>query len=222
MPSRRTVHIVDDDDDVRESASLLLESLGYSVFTYPSGVDFLEKLDPTIPACILLDIHMPQMDGIEVQRQLAERGVTSPLIVLTGQGDVSTAVQAMKNGAFEFLEKPYLNDVLIEAMGDAFARLETTTEDRAMTARARAGVAKLTNRELQVMSGLLAGLPNKLIAYELDISVRTVEIYRANVMEKLDARSLSTAVRIALAADVEPLVPGRHRQAPGAKGPGNV
>jgi len=131
--------------------------------------------------------------------------------VLTGRGDVSTAVQAMKNGAFEFLEKPYLNDALMQAVSDAFAKLEATTEDRVMTARAREQVAKLTNREMQVMQGLLAGLPNKLIAYELDISGRTVEIYRANVMDKLVARSLSTAVRVALAAGVEPLVPGRTR-----------
>jgi two-component system response regulator FixJ len=133
------------------------------------------------------------------------------VIVLTGQGDISIAVQAMKNGAFEFLEKPYLNEVLLEAARDAFARLEATTEDRAITAQAKAGIAKLTGREMQVMQGLLAGLPNKLIAYELDISVRTVEIYRANVMEKLGARSLSTAVRIALAAGIEPLIPGRGR-----------
>jgi two-component system response regulator FixJ len=205
------MHIVDDDDAVRESAALLLESAGYDVSTYSSGVDFLEKLDADIPACILLDIHMPQMNGIEVQRQLVERGVTFPVIVLTGQGDVSIAVQAMKNGAFEFLEKPYLNEVLLEAARDAFAKLETTTEDRAVTVQAKASVGKLTGRETQVMQALLAGLPNKLIAYELDISVRTVEIYRANVMEKLDARSLSTAVRIALAADLDPLVPSRGR-----------
>jgi len=211
MPSRRTVHIVDDDDDVRESASLLLESAGYTVFAHASGVEFLETLDAAVPACILLDIHMPQMDGIEVQQQLVARGVAFPVIVLTGRGDVSTAVQAMKNGAFEFLEKPYLNDALMQAVGDAFTKLEATAEDRVMTARARDLVAKLTNREMQVMQGLLAGLPNKLIAYELDISGRTVEIYRANVMDKLDARSLSTAVRIALAAGVEPLVPGRTR-----------
>jgi len=211
MPSRRIVHIVDDDDDVRESASLLLESAGYTVRAHPSGVAFLDALDDTVPACILLDIHMPQMDGIEVQQQLVARGVTFPVIVLTGRGDVSTAVQAMKNGAFEFLEKPYLNDALMQAVGDAFSKLEATTEDRVMTARAREQVAKLTNREMQVMQGLLAGLPNKLIAYELDISGRTVEIYRANVMDKLEARSLSTAVRVALAAGVEPLVPGRTR-----------
>jgi two-component system response regulator FixJ len=211
MPSRRTLHIVDDDDVVRESAALLLEAAGYSVFTFASGVAFLETFDPLIPACILLDIHMPGMDGLEVQRQLAARGVAYPVIVLTGQGDISIAVQAMKNGAFEFLEKPYLNEVLLAAVRDAFARLEDTQEDRAMTAESKLQVAKLTGREAQVMQGLLAGLPNKLIAYELDISVRTVEIYRANVMEKLDARSLSTAVRIALAAGVEPLIPGRGR-----------
>lgn len=211
MPSRRTLYIVDDDDDVRESAALLLESSGYTVLTYASGVVFLETFDPAIPACILLDIHMPQMDGLEVQRRLAERGVSWPVIVLTGQGDISIAVMAMKNGAFEFLEKPYPNDVLLEAVRDAFAKLEVTTEDRAVTAQAKANIAKLTARETQVMRALLGGLPNKLIAYELDISVRTVEIYRANVMEKLDARSLSTAVRTALAAGVEPLVPGEGR-----------
>ena len=209
MPSRRTLHIVDDDDDVRESAALLLEASGYNVSTYPSGVDFLEKVDAGVPACVLLDIHMPLMDGIEVQRQLAARGIAFPVIVLTGQGDISIAVQAMKRGAFEFLEKPYLNEVLLEAVRDAFVKLEATTEDRAMTAQSKASVAKLTARETEVLRGLLAGLPNKLIAYELDISVRTVEIYRANVMDKLDARSLSTAVRLALAAGVEPLHPGR-------------
>jgi len=211
VPSRRTLHIVDDDDHVRESAALLLESAGYNVSSYPSGLAFLAQFDPAVPACVLLDIHMPQMDGLEVQRRLVERNVAFPVIVLTGQGDVAIAVQAMKNGAFEFLEKPYVNEVLLQAVREAFGKLEATTEDRAVTADARAGIAKLTGRELQVMQGLLAGLPNKLIAYELDISVRTVEIYRANVMEKLDARSLSTAVRLALAAGVEPLIPGRGR-----------
>jgi two-component system response regulator FixJ len=211
MPSRRTLHIVDDDVDVRESAALLLDAAGYSVLTHPSGVEFLETFDASIPCCILLDIHMPAMDGLAVQRQLAERGVAYPVIVLTGQGDISIAVQAMKNGAFEFLEKPYLNEVLLAAVRDAFARLESTHEDRVMTAESKLLIARLTGRETQVMQGLLAGLPNKLIAYELSISVRTVEIYRANVMEKLDARSLSTAVRIALAAGVEPLIAGRGR-----------
>jgi two-component system response regulator FixJ len=211
LPNRRIIHVVDDDDDVRDSVALLLEASGYEVLTYPSGLDFLETQGAAIPGCILLDIHMPGMDGLEVQRQLTANGVPSPVIVLTGQSDISLAVQAMKNGAFEFLEKPYLNDVLLAAVRDAFGRLEATCEDRAMNADAKLRVAKLTGRETQVMRALLAGLPNKLIAYELDISVRTVEIYRANVMEKLDARSLSTAVRIALAAGVEALIPRRGR-----------
>jgi two-component system response regulator FixJ len=191
--------------------ALLLEVSGYEVLTYPSGVDFLETFDASAPACILLDIHMPGTDGLEAQRQLAARGVQAPVIVLTGQSDISLAVQAMKSGAFEFLEKPFLNDVLLAAVHDAFARLEETHEDRAITAESKLRVARLTERETRVMRGLLAGLPNKLIAYELDIGVRTVEIDRANVMEKLDARSLSTAVRMALAAGVEPLIPGRGR-----------
>jgi two-component system response regulator FixJ len=211
MPSRRTLHIVDDDEDVRESAALLLEASGYAVSTHASGVEFLEALDPNIPACVLLDIHMPQMDGLEVQLRLAERGIAFPVVVLTGQGDISIAVQAMKNGAFEFLEKPYLNEVLLEAVRDAFGKLEATTEDRAVTAQAKARITKLTGREMEVMQALLGGLPNKLIAYELDISVRTVEVYRANIMDKLDSRSLSTAVRIALAAGVEPFIPAQDR-----------
>jgi two-component system response regulator FixJ len=202
---------VDDDDAVRDSTAFLLESAGFTVIAHESGVEFLEKADFSIPACILLDIHMPQMSGLEVQQHLAERSITYPVIVLTGQGDISVAVQAMKNGAFEFLEKPYLNDALLAGVNDAFGKLEAIAEDRAATAEARANIAKLTTREMQVMRGLLAGLPNKLIAYELDISVRTVEIYRANVMEKLKARSLSTAVRLALAAGVDPLIPGRGR-----------
>ncbi|HLZ75455.1 response regulator transcription factor [Phenylobacterium sp.] len=209
MPSRRTLHIVDDDEDVRESAALLLESAGYRVTTFASGVEFLAKADASVPACVLLDIHMPQMDGLEVQRHMAERQIAFPVIVFTGQGDISIAVQAMKHGAFEFLEKPYLNEQLLEAVREAFVKLEATTEDRAVTAQSKALVAKLTGRESEVLRGLLAGLPNKLIAYELDISVRTVEIYRANVMDKLDARSLSAAVRIALTAGVEPLAPSR-------------
>ena len=123
MQSRGTLYVVDDDDDVRESAELLLEAVGYNVTTYASGVDFLQMANLTVPACVLLDIHMPLMDGLEVQRQLTAKGVNFPVIVLTGQGDIAIAVQAMKNGAFEFLEKPYLNDVLQATVRDAFLKL---------------------------------------------------------------------------------------------------
>jgi len=209
MPDGQTLYVVDDDEEVRESAALLLEAAGYEVATFASGIEFLDRLDPAQPACILLDIHMPGMDGLEVQRQLNDRGVTLPVIVLTGQADIAIAVQAMKNGAFEFLEKPYPNDALLASVAAGFARLGAATEDRAAADDARARIAKLTKREMEVMRGLLAGLPNKLIAYELDISGRTVEVYRGNVMTKLAAHSLSAAVRTALAAGVEPLVSAR-------------
>jgi two-component system response regulator FixJ len=209
MTQFRTVHIVDDDDAVRESAAILLDSAGYDVITHTSGVAFLEALDGQPLGCVLLDIHMPGLTGLQVQGQLRSRGLDWPVIVLTGQGDVGIAVQAMKNGAFEFLEKPYKNETLLDTLADAFDGLEERHQASTRVLEARALIETLTPRELQVMRGLLAGLPNKLIAYELDLSVRTVEIYRANVMGKLKARGLSTAVRIALAAGVQPLEEGQ-------------
>ena len=205
MSESRLVHIVDDDEAVRESAAILLDSAGYEAETHVSGVAFLETLQTAKPGCIFLDIHMPGMTGLEVQAELKARDVNWPVIVLTGQGDVGIAVQAMKNGAFEFIEKPYRNDALMETLDDAFEKLEAHTQESSRVAAAKTLIDTLTPRELQVMQALLGGLPNKLIAYELDLSVRTVEIYRANVMAKLKARGLSTAVRIALAAGVQPL-----------------
>jgi two-component system response regulator FixJ len=209
MANSRIVYVVDDDDAARSSVTLLLEIADYEVFPHSSGAAFLEALKDTAAGCILLDIHMPGLSGLEVQGKLAQRSLTWPVVVLTGQGDVGIAVQAMKNGAFEFLEKPYQMEALLAVLKEAFEKLESSSEESARIAQARALIATLTNREHQVIQGLLAGLPNKLIAYELDISIRTVEIYRGNVMDKLQARSLSVAVRIALAAGVEPLVERR-------------
>ena len=205
MASFRTVHIVDDDQAVRDSAAFLLEVSDYTAVTYPSGADFLDAVGKADPGCILLDINMPGMSGLEVQAALKARGIAWPVIVLTGQGDVGIAVQAMKNGAFEFLEKPYQNDSLLAAVAEAFEKLESVVEESDRMGQARALIATLTQRELQVLQGLLAAMANKVVAYELDISVRTVEVHRANVMAKLKARGLSTAVRIALAAGVKPL-----------------
>jgi two-component system response regulator FixJ len=210
MTARRTarprrVHVVDDDEAVRDGAEILLDSAGYDVVTHVSGSDFLAHLDVQLPGCLLLDIHMPGLTGLQVQTELRARGVDWPVIVLTGQGDVGIAVNAMKNGAFEFIEKPYKNDGLLEMLEDAFEKLAQRTQESARIASARALIDTLTPRELDVMRALLAGLPNKLIAYELDLSVRTVEIYRANVMGKLKARGLSSAVRIAMAAGVQPI-----------------
>jgi two-component system response regulator FixJ len=206
MQPPRVVHVVDDDEGVRVSAAILLDGAGFDVEEYESGVAFLDALPTARPGCILLDIHMPEISGLRVQSRLNELGVKWPIIILTGQGDVNIAVQAMKAGAFEFLEKPYTNELVLATLRDAFDKLEAVQEDSARVLAARALIDRLSKREYEVLQGLLAGLQNKLIAYELDLSVRTVEIYRANVMEKLEARGLSTAVRIALTAGVQPMV----------------
>lgn len=205
MSDERIVHVVDDDDAVREGVTILLEAFGYTVVPHLSGAAFLKALDGLQTGCVLLDMHMPEISGLEVQAELKERGVGWPVIVLTGQGDIGIAVGAMKNGAFEFIEKPYENQMLLDTLEDAFEKLEVIAEESSRVAQARALIAKLSHRELEIVQGLLAGLPNKIIAYELDLSVRTVEVYRANAMEKLNARGLSTAIRIALAAGVQPL-----------------
>lgn len=205
MTSPRTVHVVDDDDIVRDLAAITLAEAGYEVRLYESGVAFLAAAAAAAPGCILLDIHMPQIDGLGVQEALNERGLTWPVIVLTGRGDISLAVQAMKNGAFEFLQKPYEPGALKAVLDDAFEKFEAASEEAARVATAKTLIDSLSGRELQVLRGLLAGLPNKLIAYELDLSVRTVEIYRGKVMDKLGVRGLPTAIRMALAAGVEPL-----------------
>ncbi|MDB5459335.1 MAG: two component transcriptional regulator, LuxR family [Caulobacteraceae bacterium] len=209
MVDKRLVHLVDDDEAIRESAAFLLEIAGYEVQVHRSGVAFLdvmgEALGEAQACCVLLDIHMPGLSGLDVQLKLNERGFTWPVIILTGQADIGAAIQAMKNGAFEFLEKPYHNAGLLEALVGAFTKSERSMEENAKAGHARALIARLSKRERQVMQGLLAALPNKLIAYEYDLSIRTVEIYRAKVMDKLEARGLSAAVRIAITAGLEPL-----------------
>jgi two-component system response regulator FixJ len=201
----RLVHIVDDDEWVRESASILLDSAGFDIMAHESGVAFLEALPGLEPGCVILDMHMPVLTGLQVQEELAARGVNWPVIVLTGQGDIGIAVQAMKNGAFEFLEKPYENEQLLQTLNEAFEKIGQLHEESARESAARSLIESLSQRELQVVQGLLAGLPNKLIAYELDLSTRTVEIYRAKAKDKLKASSLSTALRIAMTAGVQPL-----------------
>lgn len=201
----RLVHVVDDDEILRDVAEHQLVQAGYRVMQHVSGASFLSALDDAEAGCVLLDMYMPEIGGLEVQQTLKSRGVDWPVIVLTARGDVRLAVEAMKNGAFEFLQKPFDATSLAAVLNDAFVKFEADSEEAAQSQRARQMIGALSPRELQVLRGLLAGLPNKLIAYELDLSVRTVEIYRAHVMDKLQARGLSTAVRLALAAGVEPL-----------------
>ncbi len=200
MSDRKLVHIVDDEDAIRRSASFMLKTSGYAVETWASGALFLKEIRHVPEGCILLDVRMPEMDGLEVQQALLDRGVTMPVIVLTGHADVSIAVRAMKAGAVDFLEKPFEKAVLIAAIEAAFARMKAADGAAARAAEAEVVLAVLTPREREVLEGLAQGLPNKTIAYDLGISPRTVEVHRANLMAKLDVRSLSDALRLAFAA----------------------
>lgn len=195
---QRLVHLVDDDAAIRRSVGFMLKTSGHRVETYESGVDLLKSRLDT--GCILLDIRMPGMDGLEVQQALQEKGVSLPVIIMTGHGDVSLAVKAMKAGAVDFIEKPFEKNALIASLEEGYRRLsrKEATDDRMRDAEVR--LQALTGRERDVLDGLAEGLPNKTIAYDLGISPRTVEIHRANLMNKLGVRSLSEALRIAFAA----------------------
>lgn len=200
MNDTRLIHLVDDDEAIRHSASFMLRHAGFRVKTYADGVTFLDAAAAAERGCILLDVQMPVMDGLEVQETLNARGVAMPVIVLTGHGDVAVAVRAMKAGAVDFVEKPYAKQTLIDALTRAFERLETRCKQDVLAEEARGFIERLTARERDVLNGLVEGHTNKAIAETLDISPRTVEIHRANLMEKMDAPSLSAVLRIAFAA----------------------
>lgn len=204
MPRERCVYIVDDDEAVRDSLSVLLESKRYAVKSFGSALEFLASA-PSVPAgCLIVDIRMPEMDGLELQHQLTDRALAFPLIVITGHGDVPLAVKAMKAGAVDFIEKPFASEAILGSLEVALSRLTAPDEDDPAKVAAIAKLTLLSPRELQVLEGLLGGLPNKTIAYDLKISPRTVEIHRARVMDKMGARSLSELVRLALAAGARP------------------
>lgn len=200
MTENRTIYLVDDEDSIRRSASFMLRTSGFEVRTFESGVAFLKEVGGLAPGCVLLDVRMPVMDGMEVQAELNARGVTMPVVVLTGHGDVGIAVAAMRGGAVDFIEKPFEREVLLEAIEAAFVRLAQGALENASAQAARVRLAALTPREQDVIRGLVVGKPNKVIAWDLQISPRTVEVYRANAMTKLGVRSLSEALRIAFAA----------------------
>ncbi|NVD26901.1 response regulator transcription factor [Parasphingorhabdus flavimaris] len=201
MTNERLVYVVDDDDSVRRSAAFMLRHAGFKVEPVVSGVDFLKLAKGADRGCVLLDVRMPEMDGLQVQQQMIKDGIDMPVVILTGHGDIEIAVQAMRAGAVNFLEKPYEKEALIAAMEEAFVRLEDSNLKEMAASEAKVRLACLTGREQDVLDGLLAGLPNKTIAYDLGISPRTVEIYRANMMEKLRVRSLAEALRIGFAAE---------------------
>lgn len=194
------VHLVDDDEAIRRSASFLLKTAGFQVRAHESGVELLKAVRQLEPGCILLDIRMPGMDGLQVQEELRRTGCLYPVIIMTGHGDIAVAVQAMKAGAIDFIEKPFEKETLLQALEVGRSRLHQAAASSARAEEAQARLNILTPRERDVLVGLVRGLPNKTIAYDLGISPRTVEIHRANLMDKLDVRSLSEALRIAFAA----------------------
>ncbi|HEX7853456.1 MAG TPA: response regulator [Sphingobium sp.] len=200
MTDRKLVHIVDDEEAVRRSIGYMLRVAGYAFESWPSGAAFLQDSDHVEEGCILLDVRMADMDGLQVQEALTERGVTMPVVIMTGHGDISTAVRAMKAGAIDFIEKPFDKAGLLTALNAAFAHIDAAGGAVPRTLQAEQILDGLTPRERDVLEGLVKGLPNKTIAYDLGISARTVEVHRANLMTKLNVRSLSDALRIAFSA----------------------
>ncbi len=198
------LHLVDDEEAVRRSAELLLVASGHRVVAYPGAQPLLAAAGPDgrglAPGCLILDVRMPGMDGLQLMEELSRRGVGLPVVVVTGHGDVPLAVRAMRAGAMDFLEKPYTEERLLEAVGTALAQGNEAAQRRAEVARAVAQVAGLSPREREVLACLVQGMANKVVAHQLGISPRTVEVHRANLMEKLGAKSLPDLVRIGLAA----------------------
>ncbi|MER9890722.1 response regulator FixJ [Mesorhizobium sp. M0119] len=201
MTGNHLVHVVDDDVDVRKSLGFLLATADFAVRLYESATAFLATATSHLDGCIVTDVRMPGIDGIEFLRQLRTRGHTLPVIVMTGHADVALAVQAMKEGAADFIEKPFDDEVLIEAIRSALDSRNRTEATHPQSAEIRGRLAALSERERQVLDGLVSGLPNKTIAYDLGISPRTVEIHRANLMSKMAASSLSHLVRMALVVE---------------------
>jgi len=200
MPNKGKVYVIDDDEAMRDSLNFLLDSAGFSVTLFETAQKFLDVLPDLEFGCIVSDVRMPGIDGIELLKRMKAGHSTFPILIMTGHGDVPLAVEAMKLGAVDFLEKPFEDDRLIGMIEGAIRQAEPTARSEAVAHDIAARVATLSPRERQVMEGLIAGLSNKLIARDYDISPRTIEVYRANVMTKMQANSLSELVRLAMRA----------------------
>jgi FixJ family two-component response regulator len=193
-----TIYIVDDDDSMRQAVALLLRTVGYNPIVFAKPADFLAKFDPNVHGVLVLDIRMPEMSGLEVQQQLNRAGAILPVIFITGHGDIPMAVQAMKDGAFDFLTKPFRDQDLLDRINGA---LKQDAENRAAIeqhADLRGRAESLTPREREVLELIVEGKANKVVAIDLGLSERTVEIHRANVMEKMGARSVAHLVKMYL------------------------
>lgn len=200
VADRLLVHIIDDDESVRRSLDFMLRNAGFRTERWVSGDSFLKLADRSGTACVLLDVHLPGRDGLSVQKAMSQAGFNFPVIILTGHGDVELAVQAMRAGAQDFLEKPFERGRLLASLSQAFKSIGDQEALRGKAEWAATQLGKLTEREREVLDGLACGYPNKTIAFDLGISARTVEVYRANVMVKLQVGNFADALRIAFAA----------------------
>ncbi|MDN4987918.1 response regulator transcription factor FixJ [Bradyrhizobium arachidis] len=200
MTTKGHVYVIDDDEAMRDSLNFLLDSSGFGVTLFDDAQAFLASLPDLAFGCVVSDVRMPGLDGIELLKRMKAQQSPFPILIMTGHGDVPLAVEAMKHGAVDFLEKPFEDDRLIAMIEAAIRQAEPAARNGAVTQDIAARVASLSPRERQVMEGLIAGLSNKLIAREYDISPRTIEVYRANVMTKMQAASLSELVRLAMRA----------------------
>ncbi|MGF9760346.1 response regulator FixJ [Microvirga sp. 0TCS3.31] len=209
MPNEQVVHVVDDDLAVRQSLSFLLASDGLPVRLHESASAFLEHVRDAAVGCIVTDVRMPGIDGIELLRRLRAGGITLPVIVMTGHADVPMAVEAMREGAVDFIEKPFDDDVFLASVRSALNLREQHAQREAQVGMVQTRIQSLSERERQVLDGLVAGKANKVIAFDLGISPRTVEIYRANVMTKMQAGSLSELVRMTMRTEADPDVRDR-------------
>ena len=204
MPEPRIVYVIDDEEAVRDSVAFFLEARELCVQRFASAGEFLAAVPSLAPGCVLTDIRMPGMDGLELLRDIRRRNLPWPVVVMTAHGEVPLAVQALKAGASDFIEKPFPGDVLIDAVLSALQRIDQAREQDADIAEINTKIATLTPREHEVFEQLVAGNQNKMIAYNLGMSPRTVEVHRARVMDKMQARSLPALVRMAVAAGVHP------------------
>ena len=211
LSSLRHVYILDDDEAVRSSLQFFLASAGFLPRSFSLPDAFLTEVDTLSPGCVLVDIRMPGLDGFQVLDRLETRRAVLPAVVMTGHGDIAAAVRAMKAGASDFIEKPFEEDVLLEILDRVRTALATSISDLSRRDDIRSRLNRLTGREREVLASLVAGRPNKLIAYELNISVRTVEMHRAAMMERLGVRTFAEALRLAIESRIDgvPPVPTR-------------
>lgn len=203
MATDPVVHVIDDDDSARHSLEFLIGCAGYSVRSYRSAVEFLEAAPAIERGCIVTDVRMPEMNGMELVARLKSLNIPDPVIVITGHADVPMAIEAMKQGVSDFIEKPFSDEAILGSIAAALAEASDRHERQSKRDEVQARIDSLSQREREVLGGLIEGHANKVIAYDLGISARTVEVYRANVMAKMQARSLSELVRMATLVEPE-------------------